>query len=378
MKIRTITLGFNGTYPIDNEVLLQITNILEKIKSKFQEAGYEVQTIRLASQPWESYIYTDAELNSIVADYDEFCSNSNVEYINIGTTFKSNNLSKLFEVNRQSNHLFSSAMLTHNNNINLNMCQKTAELIKKLSLLEKEGFANLRFAALFNLEPLCPFFPASYHNGSIGLGIGTENSDIVYSSFENVTNINQAEKNLFTHLTKEYMSIEKIAKKFCTDQKIRYLGIDPSICTSIHPKESIAFAFEHLGLGKFGEPGTLTIAKIVTSAIQSLKIKTCGYKGLMLPLLEDYGLAQRNAEGRFGVYDLLVYSTVCGTGLDTIPLPGDVSFQKLYALLTDIASLSCKLRKPLSARLMPIPGKHAGEMTDFDFPYFVNSKIMDI
>ena len=98
----------------------------------------------------------------------------------------------------------------------------------------------------------------------------------------------------------------------------------------------------------------------------------------MLPLLEDYGLAKRNTEGQFGIYDLLVYSSVCGTGLDTIPLPGDVTLKKLNALLIDFASLSCKLCKPLSARLMPIPGKDAGDMTDFDFPYFVNSQIMDI
>ena len=171
---------------------------------------------------------------------------------------------------------------------------------------------------------------------------------------------------------------EIIADNFCKEHKIRNYGIDPSICTSIQPNESIAFAFEHLGPGKFGDPGTLAIAKIVTSAIRSLKIKTCGYKGLMLPLLEDYGLAQRNIEGQFGIYDLLAYSSVCGTGLDTIPLPGNVTTEKLNALLIDIASLSCKLCKPLSARLMPIPGKDTGDMTEFDFPYFVNSKIMNI
>jgi hypothetical protein len=36
------------------------------------------------------------------------------------------------------------------------------------------------------------------------------------------------------------------------------------------------------------------------------------------------------------------------------------------------------LNKPLSARLMPIPGKKAGEITDYNFDYFVNSKIMNI
>jgi len=98
----------------------------------------------------------------------------------------------------------------------------------------------------------------------------------------------------------------------------------------------------------------------------------------MLPVLEDYGLAKRNIERTYNITDLLLYSAVCGTGLDTIPLPGNVSEKKLYALLLDIASLSIKLNKPLSARLMPIPDKKAGEMTGYKFDYFVNSKIMDI
>jgi len=64
--------------------------------------------------------------------------------------------------------------------------------------------------------------------------------------------------------------------------------------------------------------------------------------------------------------------------LDTIPLPGDITEKKLFALLLDIASLSIALDKPLSARLMPIPGKRIGEMTQYQFEYFANSRIMEI
>ena len=41
--------------------------------------------------------------------------------------------------------------------------------------------------------------------------------------------------------------------------------------------------------------------------------------GLMLPVLEDPVLAKRAGEGRYGVQDLLLYSSVCGTGLDVVP-----------------------------------------------------------
>jgi uncharacterized protein (UPF0210 family) len=94
--------------------------------------------------------------------------------------------------------------------------------------------------------------------------------------------------------------------------------------------------------------------------------------------LEDNVLAERAAEGHVGIKDLLLYSAVCGTGLDTIPLPGDITQDQISAILFDLAFLSLRLDKPLTARLMPIPGKKAGEPTSFDFPYFANSKVMNV
>ena len=97
----------------------------------------------------------------------------------------------------------------------------------------------------------------------------------------------------------------------------------------------------------------------------------------MLPVLEDAGLAERNNQGKLSLPQLLTYSAVCGTGLDTIPLARNVSQQQLMGLLADVGALGWKLQKPLSVRLLPIPGKQVGEMTTFDFSYFVNTQIMD-
>jgi uncharacterized protein (UPF0210 family) len=141
---------------------------------------------------------------------------------------------------------------------------------------------------------------------------------------------------------------------------------------------SIAYAIERLGLGRFGEPGTVTAAALITAALKETSLRTCGYCGLMLPVLEDAGLAERNNQGLLRLSSLLAYSAVCGTGLDTIPLPGDVSEAQLAAVLLDVGTLGWKLGKPLSARLFPVPGKRAGEYTEFDFAYFVNTRIMAV
>ena len=95
----------------------------------------------------------------------------------------------------------------------------------------------------------------------------------------------------------------------------------------------------------------------------------------MVPVLEDNLLAKRWAEGTFTIDSVLAYSAVCGTGLDTIPLPGDVSLDQMERILSDVASLAVKWNKPLSARLQPIAGKKAGEQTAFDNPSLTNSTI---
>src|SRR3989442_937077 len=114
----------------------------------------------------------------------------------------------------------------------------------------------------------------------------------------------------------------------------------------------------------------------ITDVLKSLRVKTCGYSGLMLPVLEDPVLARRASEGRYSVRDLLLYSTVCGTGLDVVPLPGDTAADRLAALIADVAALSTKLPKPLSARLFPVPGKSAGQRAHFDDPYLTDCVVM--
>jgi hypothetical protein len=94
--------------------------------------------------------------------------------------------------------------------------------------------------------------------------------------------------------------------------------------------------------------------------------------------LEDATLARRATEGVLTLKDLLLYSAVCGTGLDTIPLPGDITIEQMAAVLLDVAVLAQRLDKPLAARLMPIPGKKAGDMTNFDFEYFTNSRVLAV
>lgn len=378
MKLRTITTGFNIKLPLKEERFKEIAEFTIRAKTEFEKRGYVVQTARISTQPWEEYFQSKSEIIKLVKEVERLAKKYGLDYFNIGTTKDPNKIPLIYDMLNCTSISFCTSLICDDKTINFEAAKQTAKLIKKLSKVDSEGFANLRFAALFNTKPGSPFYPAAYHNGPTSFAIGTENSDLVVKAFSKAKDIKKASSILKKTLENEYQKIEAIARLISDKEKIKYGGIDVSIATSVKPGESIAYAFEKLGLGKFGDVGTLAVAKVVTDAVKSVNVKKCGYSGLMLPVLEDYGLAARNKEGAFNLANLLLYSAVCGTGLDTIPLPGDVSENKLYALLLDIASLSIKLNKPLSARLMPIPNKKADEMTKFDFEYLVNSKIMRI
>jgi uncharacterized protein (UPF0210 family) len=115
---------------------------------------------------------------------------------------------------------------------------------------------------------------------------------------------------------------------------------------------------------------------MVTRAIRRTRVRRSGFSGLMLPVLEDSVLARRAAERPSSLHELLLYSAVCGTGLDTIPLPGDIAEAELAGVYLDVAALSIALNgKPLTARLLPVPGAMAGAQTTFTFDYFHNTRI---
>ncbi|MFX1425094.1 MAG: DUF711 family protein, partial [Promethearchaeota archaeon] len=73
---------------------------------------------------------------------------------------------------------------------------------------------------------------------------------------------------------------------------------------------------------------------------------------------------------------LLLYATMCGAGLDVVPLPGDITEKEIFYILLDLCTISLRLNKPLTARLMPIPGRDVGDEVEFDFEYFAPSRII--
>lgn len=245
---------------------------------------------------------------ALVKDLESLAEGYGVDYFNVGPTNNPELIPFIHNLIKDTSKLFCTVPIADNTAIDYRAAWQAASLIEGLSTITADGFTNLRFAALCNSGPGGAFFPAAYHKGSDYFAIGTENSDLVFKAFSQAGNIENAGSILKEILMDEYTQIHEIAIQLAERHEIQYEGIDASIATSVQPDESISFAFEQLGLGRFGDVGTLAIAKMITDTIRSLEIRKCGYCGLMLPVLEDYGLAMRNIDGTFNITDLLLYS----------------------------------------------------------------------
>jgi uncharacterized protein (UPF0210 family) len=237
---------------------------------------------------------------------------------------------------------------------------------------------NFNFAVTAMLAPYAPFFPGSYHTGTgRSFSVGLEAANVVEQAFRPTRGDPKAAGHTLKKTLGEHvMALEQIARRVEKETGWTYMGID---ATPAPLREvSIGAAIEAFTGAPFGSSGTMTASAIITEAVRSLPVRHVGYSGLMVPVLEDNLLARRWSEGKYNIDSLLAYSAVCGTGLDTIPLPGDVTEDQLARIIGDMATLAVKWRKPLSARLLPVYGKKAGDRTEFEDPFLENALIQPL
>lgn len=380
MKIRSITVFCQPGFPVNRLLLQQVGIFANHARKLFKDNGFEVQSLRLATPPFEQFIAT-VDLAMAAQSYAIEAHADGFEYICLGPVSAS---SKAWEVIpqalAQSDRIFLSGSLTTSEGaLSLHAARACAETIVRLSTLEQNGFANLRFCALANVPANTPFFPAAYAQlGRPSFALALEAADLALQAFTLACTFQEASINLVTEIEKRAQKLEEIGSRLSQMYNYEFRGLDFTLAPFPEDAISIGRALESLGLQAFGKPGSLLASAFLTSTLDQSQFKRTGFNGLMLPVLEDSGLANSATDGNLSLRDLLLFSSVCGAGLDVIPLPGETTAEELTPILLDLAALSLRLNKALTARLMPIPGKKAGEMTAFDFPFFANSRILPV
>ena len=383
MNVRSVTCFVNveGDPPGWSAAVRRAGDLARQAKAGLESGGFPVQSLRLATQPFSQWPIDPVHL---VPELWAQSAAAGFDYLSVGPVLADGahaDLSRLEQIPdliRTTEAVFAGVLVARQGGgIHLGAIRQVAHAIREIAHSTPQGFGNLRLAVLANVLPHAPFFPAAYHDGgSPALALATESADLAVEAFAADGPLALVQERLRASVEAASTRMVALVRPLAERLGFRFAGIDFSLAPFPEDSRSIGAAVERLGVERFGAPGTLFAAALLTDCLRRADFPRCGFSGLMLPVLEDLTLATRSREGLFGVSDLLLYSAVCGTGLDTVPLPGDVSEDELAGILLDVAALALRLAKPLTARLMPVPGKKAGDPTEFDFSYFANGCIL--
>lgn len=386
--IRTVTLGIAQAHPLRREDIERAAGILRRAGERYTEVGYEVQTLRISTRPLFDDLsdWSSAALLAYAQELQHMLDDVEIAFCSLGPAQAARPDFPLERIEAIADLLAATRAL--NATVQLALPQpglreeaalSAARVIQRLARETEEGFGNFRFAMLACVPPGGPFFPAAYHSGPDSLSLGLQGARIIaravqaWSESERQGNLVAASEEVRTALVEQAAPVVALAQEVAAEQRIAFGGIDLSPAPM--GDDSIVTGLEAFGYGPFGVHGSVAISAALTYALKQTGLPTCGYCGLMLPVLEDALLGRRWAEGLVNAHQLLLYSSVCGTGLDTIPLPGDSTPEEIAHLLLDVATMALRLNKPLSARLFPVPGKRGGEYTTFTSQYLTNTLI---
>jgi uncharacterized protein (UPF0210 family) len=386
VKIRAVTLGLDLPYPQVAAVPFERASVfLAAARNAYQSAGIEVQTARLAGPDLGPTLSSlgPAALVDWAAQTEAAARAAGIDYLSLGRVPAAAHrvvADVAAPILAAGEVAFLSADLVDNGQASVPMAAACARAVKQLASATPLGFGNLRFAATASCPPNIPFLPAAYHGGgSPCFSIAVQAADVVLDAVSEPGGVSDVEDRLVRALERAAEPVERTADDLAARYGYAFAGIDLSPAPFPSDDISIGGALERIGVDRFGAPGTLFAAALVTRAIRRTRIRRCGFSGLMLPLLEDSVLARRAAERPPSLHELLLFSAVCGTGLDTVPLADDVSEAELAGAFLDVAALSIALnQKPLTARLLPVPGALAGDATAYTFDYFSNSRVLPV
>lgn len=380
-KVRAIT----GFIRLDRaRYAQQITDtlsVLRAAKAEFVRQGYEVQTLRVVTQPVGQLVggQSDADALTFLKSLDDLSAKEGF-IPNVGPAMLSDGddthaVRVLEQALSKLPNLEANTIIAGDDGIHWKVIHETARLVHYVTEHSVHSQGDFNFTATAMLKPYAPFYPGAYFTDEDKrFSIGFQGASVVQEVFARTHgNFDAAVTELTKQLTVHAKVAESIGNKIAASSGWTFMGVDPTPAPL--GDVSIGAAIETYTGARFGSSGTMTAALIITTAVKAVPVKQIGYAGLMVPVMEDKRLAQRWAENAYNTDALLAYSAVCGTGLDTVPYPGDLSEEQMVRIYGDVASLAWKWKKPLSARLQPVQGKKAGDRTEFEDEYLFNTTL---
>lgn len=391
MTIRSVTYTINLDEIENPDYLKNVEDNIKVISNKYKNKDIRIRTIRFNVVAFDKFNAADkTTLMRKIELLSLFSEKIGVRWFNIAFNLVEQTKPNIdlvcetsFLILKEYKNSFVN-LIVAKDYINNYAVIKASELIKEVSFLCSSGIDNFRLGVSLNPKQNTPFFPFSYSSENNSFSIAVE-------STKKIVNIIKAKFNhdyldlsnrIIEGIKNDLLLIEGMSRDISSCCNIKYNGQDISL--SPYPEENISVIeiLNLLGVDNFGSNGTQFITSYLTSilkqAISLLDITAVGFNGVMYSLLEDKLMCKAHDSGNFTSDSIILYSTVCGCGLDMVPLPGDVLTEEIASMILDVATTSIKLNKPLGVRVLPIDNKKSKEMTDLTLDFLTNTLIPEV
>ena len=377
--VRTITGFVRINADTYQSLLADALVALGKAKTEFESSGYDVDQVRVTTQPVAELVAGMAQDQALtfLQQLNDIAASGNF-VLNVGPAMLLDSddpsTMRLAELALSTlPNIEASAIIADSDGIHWETIRLAAELVQYVSEHSPRSQGNFNFAATAMAKTYSPFFPGSYFTEEgQQFAIGLEGANVVQDVLvNNKGKYATALAALTTGLAQKITTANAVALKVQQETGWNSLGINLTL--SALGGVSIAGAIEAYTVEHFGSPGTLTAVRLIAEAVQAAE--PSGNSILTLPVAGEKLLAQRWAQKTYDIDSLLAYSAVGSMGVDLVPLPGDIHPGQLKRIFSDVAVLAGKWNTPLSARLLPVAGKKPGDTTDFDDPSLLNTTV---
>jgi len=162
---------------------------------------------------------------------------------------------------------------------------------------------------------------------------------------------------------------ELIGREVAARLGVPFGVVDLSLAPTPNVGDSVGEIFQSLGLGSIGVPGSTALLAMLNDAVKKggafASSYVGGLSGAFIPVSEDLNIAEAAEKGFLSIEKLEALTSVCSVGLDMVAIPGDTSAETISAIIADEMAIGVVNKKTTATRLIPVPGKKAGEKAFF-------------
>ncbi|VVB87307.1 Uncharacterised protein [uncultured archaeon] len=258
--------------------------------------------------------------------------------------------------------------------MNMDAVIRLGGILKDISCKTDNGIGCAKFAVFSNAPEDNPFMAGAFHGvgePDFSLNIGISGPGVVRSVVEknrdcDLTALSEVIKRTAFKITR---AGELIGRELSSNMNVPFGIVDVSLASTTKVGDSVARIVELMGIERMGAPGSTAALALLIDAVKKggamASGNVGGLSGTFIPVSEDSCMSAAVKAGALSIEKLEALTAVCSVGLDMIAIPGDTPAETISAIIADELSIGVVNGKTTGVRLIPVPGKRAGDFVNF-------------